>query len=126
MSTIILFPVSRTTRAGIVFPVGRFHRYLRQGNYADRIGSAAPVYMAAVLEYLVAEIIELSGNCSYDQKKTRINPRHITLAIRNDSELAELLNDVIISEGGVLPHIEPILLPANSRKNKGPKADQNT
>ena len=52
---------SRSRRAGLHFPVGRIHRYLRKGPYASRIGSFAPVYLAAVLEYLCAEIIELAG-----------------------------------------------------------------
>ena len=47
---------SRTLRAGLQFPVGRIHRYLKKGNYAERIGAGAPVYMAAVMEYLVAEV----------------------------------------------------------------------
>ena len=37
----------RSSRAGLQFPVGRIHRLLRKGHYADRIGAGAPVYMAA-------------------------------------------------------------------------------
>ena len=43
---------SRSSRAGLQFPVGRIHRLLRKGNYAERVGAGAPVYLAAVLEYL--------------------------------------------------------------------------
>jgi histone H2A len=52
---------SRSDKAGLQFPVGRVHRHLRKGNYADRIGVGAPVYLAACLEYLAAEILELAG-----------------------------------------------------------------
>lgn len=107
---------SRSSRAGLQFPVGRVHRFLRRGNYAARIGSGAPVYMAAVLEYLSAEILELAGNAARDNKKTRIIPRHLQLAIRNDEELNKLLGSVTIAQGGVLPNIQAVLLPKKSEK----------
>ncbi|XP_040181433.1 late histone H2A.2.2 [Rana temporaria] len=105
---------SRSSRAGLQFPVGRVHRLLRKGNYSHRIGAGAPVYLAAVLEYLTAEILELAGNAARDNKKTRIIPRHLQLAIRNDEELNRLLGGVTIAQGGVLPNIQAVLLPKKS------------
>lgn len=67
--------VSRSTKAGLQFPVGRIARYLKKGKYASRVGAGAPVYLAAVLEYLAAEVLELAGNAARDNKKTRIVPR---------------------------------------------------
>ena len=58
------------------------------------MGAGAPVYLAAVLEYLCAEILELAGNAARDNKKSRIVPRHITLAVKNDEELNKLLGGV--------------------------------
>ncbi|KAL1746007.1 histone-fold-containing protein [Schizophyllum fasciatum] len=109
---------SRSSKAGLQFPVGRVHRLLKKGNYAQRVGAGAPVYLAAVLEYLAAEILELAGNAARDNKKQRIVPRHLQLAIRNDEELNKLLGDVVISQGGVVPHIQAELLPAKSGKSK--------
>ena len=102
---------SRSSRAGLQFPVGRVHRFLRKGNYANRVGAGAPVYLAAVLEYLTAEILELAGNAARDNKKSRIIPRHLQLAVRNDEELNKLLGGVTIAQGGVLPNIQAVLLP---------------
>ncbi|GAU99406.1 hypothetical protein RvY_10416 [Ramazzottius varieornatus] len=103
-------PTSHAKKAGIVFSVSRIHRHLKQGNYAQRIGTGASVYAAAVIEYLVAEVMELAGHAARDNKRGRITPRHIMLAIRNDEELSRLLGDVIIAEGGVIPQIQPVLL----------------
>jgi histone H2A len=123
----------------LTVPVGRIHRLLKRGNYAQRIGSGAPVYLAAVLECelalvqllctlltcpdLAAEILELAGNAARDNKKSRIVPRHLQLAVRNDEELNKLLGSVVISQGGVLPNILSELLPAKTAK-KGAKASQ--
>jgi histone H2A len=109
---------SRSSRAGVQFPVGRVSRYLRRGRYAARIGGGAPVYLAAVLEYLAAEILELAGNAASDNNRTRITPRHIQLAVRNDEELNKILNGVTIASGGVLPNIAAELLP---KKKAGEK-----
>ncbi|KAF9466061.1 histone H2A [Collybia nuda] len=115
---------SRSARAGLQFPVGRLHRLLKKGNYAQRVGAGAPVYLAAVLEYLAAEILELAGNAARDNKKVRIVPRHLQLAIRNDEELNKLLGNVIISQGGVVPYIAPELLPLKSGKGRKEDASQ--
>ncbi|RXN28521.1 core histone macro- isoform X1 [Labeo rohita] len=101
---------SRSTKAGVIFPVGRMLRYIKRGLPKYRIGVGAPVYMAAVLEYLTAEILELAGNAARDNKKGRVTPRHILLAIANDEELHQLLRGVTIAAGGVLPNIHPELL----------------
>ena len=110
---------TRSSRAGLQFPVGRIHRCIRKGNYAERVGAGAPVYLAAVLEYLTAEILELAGNAARDNNKRRIIPRHLQLAIRNDEELNKLLQGVTIAQGGVLPNIQAVLLPKKtSSQNK--------
>lgn len=102
--------ISRSAKAGVLFPVGRMHRYLRATTHHLRISAAAPVYQAAVIEYLTAEILELAGNAARDNRKSRITPRHILLAVANDEELHQLLRHVTIASGGVIPKIHPELL----------------
>lgn len=56
--------VTRSIKAGLQFPVGRIGRYLKKGRYAKRVGSGAAVYLAAVLEYLAAEVLSISFSLS--------------------------------------------------------------
>jgi len=123
--------ISRSSRAGITFPVGRFQRLLRKGKYAERFSACAPVYLASVLEYLTADILDLASSIAQqDSKKSnRITPRNLQLGIQNDSEMSKLLTGVIISQGGVAPQVHPSLLPKNKRpgakrpKKVDPKSD---
>ncbi|KAK9136926.1 hypothetical protein Sjap_007520 [Stephania japonica] len=110
--------VSKSVKAGLQFPVGRIARFLKKGRYAQRVGTGAPIYLAAVLEYLAAEVLELAGNAARDNKKSRIIPRHVLLAVRNDEELGKLLAGVTIASGGVLPNIHSVLLPKRAEKGE--------
>ncbi|KAJ6621354.1 histone-fold-containing protein [Mycena sp. CBHHK59/15] len=143
---------SQSARAGLVFPVGRVRRLLKKSNYAKRIGVGAAgepslvsvpisqynrpiVYLAAVLEYLMAELLELAGNCARDNHRVRIIPRHLLLAVRNDYEydshlpseltlnsslrLDKLLAETIIAQGGVRPHIHACLVTNKANMEKG-------
>lgn len=50
--------------------------------------------------FLTAEILELAGNAARDNKKGRVTPRHILLAVANDEEL----NQVWGSPSQPIPH----------------------
>jgi histone H2A len=102
---------SRSARAGLQFPVSRVENLIR--HYAvgcKRVGKGAPVYLAAVLEYLAAEVLELAGTAARDNNKVRITTRHMTLAIENDKELHVLWKHMTLS-GGTIPSIHVTLLP---------------
>lgn len=110
--------MSRSARAGLTFPVGRIARFVKSHRNIERIGSGAPVYIAAVLEYLTAELLELAGNVAKEQKKQRVIPRHIFLAARHDEELNKYLAKVTFPSGGVMPNINPALLPKMKKGQK--------
>jgi histone H2A len=118
--------VSQSKRAGLIFPVGRIASQLRKGRYAARVSSSAAVYLAAVLEFTVAEILELSAKAVLQRGKgKRITPRALTLAIRHDADLGSLLKDVTLSRGGVVPKVEKAL-EAKQKKRSGKKASSAT
>mmetsp|Transcript_82417 Transcript_82417/g.167044 ORF Transcript_82417/g.167044 Transcript_82417/m.167044 type:complete len:181 (-) Transcript_82417:141-683(-) len=108
----------RQKKGNLVFPVHRFAKSLKRGGYCRRLSGSASVYLTAVIEYITAEILELAGNAAKDQKKNRIIPRHIQLAIRNDEELNKYMGQVTISGGGVLPNIHSVLFPKKPTKGK--------
>ena len=115
-------PVRRTvsSKANLLFPVGRLKRYLHEDRFATKISQKSCVYLAAVLEYLTAEMLDISSDVATQHQRKRINPRHLTLGIKNDSELNNLLPNVTIKEGGVMPFIQPSLI--NTSSNRSPKS----
>ena len=108
-------PQSKSAKAGLTFPAARIGRALRTMRLAKRYGAGGPVYLTAVIEYMAAEVLELAGNACRDNKKKRVTPRHLVLAIRNDEELNKFLGGVTIASGGVLPNIHSVLLPKKSK-----------
>uniref|UniRef100_A0A183ANX3 Histone H2A n=1 Tax=Echinostoma caproni TaxID=27848 RepID=A0A183ANX3_9TREM len=102
---------TQSASAGLQFPVGHVYPLQRKGNYAECVGAGASVYLAAGLDYLDAEVLELAGNAARDNEKIRIIPRLLQLVICNNQELTKLLGGVTITRGGVLPNIYAVLLP---------------
>ena len=67
------------------------------------------MYLAAVLEYLTAEMLEQAGllarreGAKNNKYKTMVTPRHIVLAVGKDTELSQLCKDTVMTGGGRLP-----------------------
>jgi histone H2A len=122
--------VKSAKKSGLVFPVGRIGSKLRKGRYSKRVSTAAAVYMAATLEFLTAEMLELAASVvkkanekkSKSGKTKRITPRSITLGVRHDADMGSLLKDVVLAKGGVLPHVDKAL----ERKKKASKKASTT
>lgn len=101
----------RNARAGIQFSIPRAEKLIRDCvSGVSRVSSGAPVFLAAVLEYLSAEILTLAGTNTLETKHKRITPRNILFAIGTDPELSKLYRNVVMP-GGELPSIMPRLLP---------------
>lgn len=59
-------------------------------NYSFSICNDVPVYMAAVLEYLVTEVISCAGEAA-NARMSNIKPRHLQIVFQNNEELRELM-----------------------------------
>ena len=111
---------------GLTFPVTRIQRYMKERGVAQRVSVKAAIAVASTLELLCSEVMELAGeNLTEEGAYQRIKPRHLTLAIRADEELAEILGMTThIAMGGVIPYIEPeIEYAAKPRRKKRSKDD---
>ena len=102
--------VQRSVKAGLQFSISRVEKIIRS-QHCNRVGAGAPIYLAAVLEYLTAEFLELSGNSARDAKRTRIKIRDLQLSTLNDVELKRITSDWNWMGRGVLPNIHYSLLP---------------
>ncbi|XP_026523640.1 histone H2A-beta, sperm-like [Notechis scutatus] len=113
---------SRSCRAGLIFPVSRIDRFLRKGDYTERIGSGASVYMAAVLQYLTYDLVDIAGNIAMEAGRRRIAPGHLHQAVREDSELQALFGGVLTQEK-TCPRKAPVASPRKGKKSsKGLRA----
>lgn len=124
---------TRAARAGLHFPVARIHSKLKNIVPArSRVGGTAAVFLAAVIEYLVAELCELAGNRAKGssrrlppdtedkKRRARITPRYIQFAIHEDGEFAQLLSKTWLTGGGVVP-LDDKKLKAQVHANKQKK-----
>jgi histone H2A len=100
---------SLSQAAGLQFPVAVVGD-LVAARTGVVITPGAAAYLAAVLEYLSAEMLELGGNAARDNGKKYISPRHFQLAVSHDEELDKLLGGVLLCDGGVVPNIHAVLL----------------
>lgn len=105
---------SRTYRAGLTLPVTRIWAFIKRKSRL-RVSVTAGAYLAAVVEYIGAEILELAGYAARDMNRVRITPRHIMLAISGDQELSTLFTGTIPFAGVPPSSIhEKIIIPEAS------------
>lgn len=97
---------------------------MRAGKFASRYRKNTGIFLAGVLEYLTAELVDLAANAAKDIGKKRITPRAINLAIRGDVDFNALLSEALVSQGGVLPRINKVLIKGKKKKKskKGKKS----
>lgn len=116
--------LAKSTRAGLIFPVGRIYRHLRKGSFAKRIRVKAAVFLTASIQYMVEEVLELAGDVSSRLNYVRVTPRHVMYACRQDTELRQFFQHVIFSQAGTMPKILPEILRKKTNKRKTTTATQ--
>eukprot|EP00092_Neocalanus_flemingeri_P085927 GFUD01108198.1.p1 GENE.GFUD01108198.1~~GFUD01108198.1.p1 ORF type:complete len:158 (+),score=47.06 GFUD01108198.1:55-528(+) len=95
---------------GLVFNCYSLRRRMKASRVGKFIRPASVVYLGAVIEYLLAEVLELAGNCARDNKRKIIKPRHVMMAVEMDDELKPLFSDVIMPGSGVVPGVHTCLM----------------
>ena len=103
--------VRGTTRAGLIVAPSRCTHMMKKMRLSGRFGAGGGVFMAGVLQYLMSEILELSGEICHERKMKRLSPRHMQLAIRSDEELNKMFAMTQISSGGQISNIHAELFP---------------
>lgn len=84
-------------KTGLILSVSKTANSIRSNLTKENLSMNASIYATAVLEYILAEILELSGNkCRSDKKKT-IRSNHIKTAVESDFELEVLMSALNIS-----------------------------
>lgn len=97
--------ISRSARAQLNFPVSRIERFLREGNFSQRLSASAPVFLAGVLEYLTADVLDLSGKEAQASGRKRITPEHVSWAVENNKHLRKIFK--VDSKSAVIETPEP-------------------
>lgn len=105
-------------KIGLVFPIGRMNRMIKHGRYSERVSQSAGCFMAGVLEWLCAELLEQAAVICEQRKKKTLTPNHLNLAIRGDEEMNMLMCDMVIASGGKLPYINEFF--AQKKGGKAP------
>ncbi|GAB0177403.1 histone H2A-beta, sperm-like [Grus japonensis] len=113
---------SRASRAGLLFSVSRVDRQLRRGRFAERFGARAPVYLAAVLQWVTHKTMDVAGKISKKSKQQRISPSHLQTAVQKNSVLKQLLRVGVPRGGGrAVPQSQRVASPSKKKTTKGKK-----
>lgn len=107
---------SLASRAKLIISPARVGKFLT----APRKSQGAKIYLAAVIDYLLLEILDISGDKARQAKRVRITSRHLMLTVKTDEELKSLFDKYKIefAGAGVMPSIHTELLPQEGEPKK--------
>ncbi|OXB62036.1 hypothetical protein ASZ78_015678 [Callipepla squamata] len=106
---------SRSSRAGLLFPVSRIDRQLRKGKFAKRFGASAPVYLAAVLQWVTCKTMDMAGKISKKSKQHYISASHLQMSVKKSSVLKRLLGSGLKNRGKAVAQSQHVASPTQRR-----------
>uniref|UniRef100_A0A8C0E2S4 Histone H2A n=1 Tax=Balaenoptera musculus TaxID=9771 RepID=A0A8C0E2S4_BALMU len=95
---------SRTARAERSCSVSHMERLLREGHYAQRLSSSAPVSLGAIIQYLTARVLERAGHEAQNSGRRRLTPELVDVAARNNALLSGFFSTSTISQAAPAQH----------------------
>lgn len=94
---------SRSTRAKLQFLVSCVDRLVRESQFANRLSSATPVFLIGILEYLMANILDLAGKEAGTNRRIRITPEHVRRALTKNENLRRLFKPKAFARPAAAP-----------------------
>ena len=92
-------PQSRSARLGLTLPVSRVQGKLKANSSAKRVGAGASVYLTALLECVVEEVLANAAHAVTQQKRKKIAVSDVLDAVRGDREINQLFGRVSVLVG---------------------------
>ncbi|XP_049728864.1 histone H2A-Bbd type 2/3-like [Elephas maximus indicus] len=86
------------SRTELIFSASHVAHLLREGHYAQRLSSSAPVFLAAILKCLTAKILELAGNEAQNSGRRLVTPELVDMAVHNNALLSGFFLTTTISQ----------------------------
>ncbi|XP_050997918.1 histone H2A-Bbd type 2/3-like [Acomys russatus] len=90
---------SPTSRAQLTLSVSLVEHHLREGGHGPRLSEKAPIFLTAILEFLVSSLLEQARDEAQRQGAQRlITPQLLEAAVYSNALLGQLLQSVTISQ----------------------------
>ncbi|XP_038171846.1 histone H2A-Bbd type 2/3-like [Arvicola amphibius] len=90
---------SHTSRAQLTFSVSLVEHHLRESSHAPWLSEGSPIFLTAILEFLIHRLLKLAGNEVQHRSAQRlITPELMDMAVYNRTQLSDLFQFIIISK----------------------------
>ncbi|KAI5942426.1 Histone H2A-Bbd type 2/3 [Manis javanica] len=88
---------SHTYQVELLFLVSHIQRILQESHYSQRMSPSMPVFLAAVIQYLTAKVLELVDNKAQTQGSRHITPEIVDMLFHSNPLLSSLFRETTFS-----------------------------